>query len=158
MNLPLVSVAIPAYRHAAYIETCLASVCAQTYPELELVLIYDGSPDDTFEVARRFLEQHGGRFRRVVLERSDNRGVSANSNACIAACTGEWVHLLGSDDVLYPGKVARIQEAIAAWNESGLALVHADADAIEADGSPHVTRRKARRPAPGPDQIGRAHV
>lgn len=152
MNLPLVSVAIPAYRHAAYIETCLASVCAQTYPELELVLIDDGSPDDTFEVARRFLEQHGGRFRRVVLERSDNRGVSANSNACIAACTGEWVHLLGSDDVLYPGKVARIQEAIAAWNESGLALVHADADAIEADGSPHRSRRKARRPAPGPDR------
>lgn len=152
MTPPLVSIAIPAYRHAAYIETCLASVCAQTYPELELVLIDDGSPDDTFEVARRFLEQHGGRFRRVVLERASNRGVSANSNACIAACTGEWVHLLGSDDVLYPQKVARIQEAIAQWQDAGLALVHADSDAIEADGSPHRSRRTARRPAPGPDR------
>ena len=42
MTVPLVSIAIPAYRHARYIETCLASVCAQTYPELELVLIDDG--------------------------------------------------------------------------------------------------------------------
>ncbi|MCZ7655187.1 MAG: glycosyltransferase family 2 protein [Rhodocyclaceae bacterium] len=45
---------MPAYNHAAYIEACLASVCAQTYPELELVLIDDGSQDDTLEAARRF--------------------------------------------------------------------------------------------------------
>ncbi|MBK8524399.1 MAG: glycosyltransferase family 2 protein [Betaproteobacteria bacterium] len=74
MTLPLVSIAIPAYRHARYIETCLASVCAQTYPELELVLIDDGSPDDTFEVAKRFLDAHRDRFRHIVLERRENRG------------------------------------------------------------------------------------
>ena len=53
MIQPLVSVAIPAYNHAVFIEACLASVCAQSYPELELVLIDDGSQDDTLEVARR---------------------------------------------------------------------------------------------------------
>jgi hypothetical protein len=126
--LSLVSVAIPAYNHAAFIEACLASVCAQTYPELELVLIDDGSQDDTLEVARRFLESRRDRFRRIVLERQENQGVSAASNAVIAACRGEWVHLLGSDDVLYPNKVARIQQAIAEWNCPDLALVHADAD------------------------------
>lgn len=149
MSLPLVSVAIPAFNHAAYIEACLASVCAQTYPELELVLIDDGSTDGTFELARRFLDAHPGRFRRVVLERQKNRGVSATSNACISACRGDWVHLLGSDDVIYPGKVARIQAAIDEWNCSDLALVHADVDLIDSEGRMHARQSRKPRPAAG---------
>ena len=152
MIQPLVSVAIPAYNHAAFIEACLASVCAQTYAELELVLIDDGSQDDTLEVARRFLEPRRGRFRRIVLERQENQGVSAASNAVIAACQGEWVHLLGSDDVLHPDKIARIQQAIAEWNSADLALVHADADTIDEHGRPVTRRRQKPRPAPGPDR------
>jgi alpha-1,3-rhamnosyltransferase len=151
VSLPLVSIAIPAYNHAAYIEACLASVCAQTYPELELVLIDDGSPDNTFEVARRYLEPRRGRFRRVVLERQENQGVSVTSNACIAACQGAWVHLLGSDDVIYPLKVERIQQAIAAWNCPDLALVHADVDYIDETGGLHVRQPDQSRPTPGPD-------
>ena len=151
MSLPLVSIAIPAYKHAAFIEACLASVCAQTYPELELILIDDGSPDETFEVAKRFLSSRSNRFRRIVLERRENHGVSANSNACIEACHGEWVHLLGSDDVLYPEKVERIQEAIMTWNLPNLALVHADSDTIDGNNNTTVRRKKAIRPAPGPD-------
>jgi alpha-1,3-rhamnosyltransferase len=150
MTLPLVSVAIPAYNHAAYIEACLASVCAQTYPELELILIDDGSPDDTLEVARRFLARYPERFRRVLLERRENRGVSANSNACIEACKGEWVHLLGSDDLLYPEKIARIQRAILDWNLADLALVHADADFVDAAGRPVQRSSLLPRPASGP--------
>lgn len=152
MSLPLVSIAIPACNHAAFIEACLASVCAQTYPELELVLIDDGSTDDTFEVARRFLDTHQERFRRVVLERQENQGVSATSNAVIAACRSEWVHLLGSDDILYPRKIERIQQAIAEWNCADLALVHADADIIDQHGRTVVGRRQKPRPAPGPDR------
>lgn len=148
---PLVSVAIPAYRHERYIETCLASVCAQTYPELELVLIDDGSPDATFERAGEFLASHGQRFRRIVLEKRENSGVSANSNACIAACRGEWVHLLGSDDRLYPEKIARIQQAIATWGCPELALVHTDTDTIDADDLVRPVRRPGRHAGAGPD-------
>lgn len=149
---PLVSVAIPAYNHAAFIEACLASVCAQTYPELELVLIDDGSKDDTFEIARRFLEPRRERFRRLVLERQENQGVSATSNACLAACRGEWVHLLGSDDVLYPTKVERIQQAIAGWNCAELAMVHADADYIDQHGRLLERQPHRSRPSPGPER------
>lgn len=148
---PLVSIAIPAYNHAAFIEACLGSVCAQTYPELELVLIDDGSKDGTFELACRFLEPYRNRFRRVVLERRENRGVSANSNACIEACNGEWVHLLGSDDVLNPNKVERIQQHIDQWACPNLALVHADCDYIDQDGKAVTRARMKSRPAPGPD-------
>jgi alpha-1,3-rhamnosyltransferase len=149
--LPLVSIAIPAYKHAAFIEECLASVCAQTYPELELVLIDDGSPDDTFVIAQRFLEAHPDRFRRIVLQRRENSGVSANSNACIEACSGEWVHLLGSDDRLYPEKVARIQAAIAEWNLPDLAMVHTDTDTIDINGTVRPVRKPDRHAPPGPD-------
>jgi len=153
MTLPLVSVAIPAYNHSAFIEACLASVCAQTYPELELVMIDDGSTDNTFDVAKRFLESRGARFRRIVLERQENRGVSATSNAVVAASQGEWVHLLGSDDLIYPGKVERIQQAITAWNCPDLALVHADVDIVDAAGKPIVSKRPPkRRPPPGVDR------
>ena len=150
MSQPLVSIAIPSYNHSAYIEACLASVCAQTYSELELVLIDDGSTDGTFEIAQRFLEPFRDRFRRVVLERRKNQGVSANSNACIEACQGEWVHLLGSDDLIYPNKVERIQEHIAAWNTPDLVLVHADIDYIDQHGGPTTRQRQKGRPVPGP--------
>lgn len=151
MSLPLVSIAIPAYNHAAFIEECLASVCAQTYPNLELVLIDDGSRDDTLAKAEAFLAQHPQRFQRIVLQRQENQGVSATSNACIAACQGEWVHLLGSDDRLYPDKVAKIQAAIAEWQCPELALVHSDADYIDEHSQATRRKRQPARPNPGPD-------
>lgn len=153
MTLPLVSVAIPAYNHAAFIEACLASVCAQTYPELELVMIDDGSTDGTFEIAEEYLETRRERFRRVVLLRQQNQGVCATSNAVIAAAQGKWVHLLGSDDVFCPHKVARIQQAIEDWRCPELALVHADIDMIDAAGQVvEGTRLRKNRPLPGVDR------
>lgn len=153
MTDPLMSVAIPAYNHAAYIEACLASVCAQTYPHLELVLIDDGSSDDTLERARRFLAEHPDRFRRVVLQRQENQGVSAASNACIQACQAEWVHLLGSDDLLHPEKITRVQQAIERWRCPELALVHTDVDFIDQRGEKIVRAKLERqgRPTAGPD-------
>lgn len=153
MTPPLVSVAIPAYNHAAFIEDCLASVCAQTYPELELVMIDDGSADATFEIAGNFLASRRERFRRIVLLRQENQGVCATSNAVIAAAGGAWVHLLGSDDLLHPQAVARTQQAIAEWNCPELALVHADIDVIDAAGRPGGgTRLRKDRPPPGVDR------
>lgn len=151
MTYPLTSVAIPAYNHSAFIEACLASVCAQTYPNLELVLIDDGSSDDTFAQAEAFLAQHPDRFQRVVLKRQENQGVSATSNACLEACSGEWVHLLGSDDILYPDKAMKIQQAIESWRCPELALVHADVDYIDENGHIVTRKRQPKRPAAGLD-------
>lgn len=128
---PIVSVAIPAYNHARYIAACLQSVVSQTYPNLELVIIDDGSSDGTVAVITDFLNQHANRFKRVIFETQNNQGVSTTSNKAIALCTGEWVHLLGSDDVLYPNKIMRQFQAIQAWDEPSLALVYTDADYID---------------------------
>jgi alpha-1,3-rhamnosyltransferase len=148
--LPLASVAIPAYNHGHYIEACLASVRDQTYPRLELVVIDDGSRDDTLARTEAFLAAHGDRFERVVARTRPNRGVSATSNEAIEECRGEWVHLLGSDDLLYPDKVMAQHEAVRDWGDDDLGLVYADNDRVDATGAvlPAPTRP---RPAPGPD-------
>lgn len=150
MNLPLVSVAVPAYNHAAFLNDCLQSVRAQTYPRLELVIVDDGSTDDTLAVAERFAAAHAGRFERLTILHQPNQGVSAASNRAIAACHGEWAHLLGSDDRLYPDKILRQQQAITAWNEPRLALVYSDVDFIDAEGRV-LSSATRNRPAPGPD-------
>ena len=150
MSVPLVSVAVPAYNHAPFLSACLDSVRGQTYPCLELVVVDDGSTDDTLAVAERFAANHADRFERLSVIHQANRGVSAASNRAIAACRGEWVHLLGSDDQLYPDKILRQQHAIEAWRDPALALVYADVDRIDATGQ-WLSAATRNRPPPGPD-------
>lgn len=150
MKVPLVSVAVPAYNHAPFLRICLESVCAQTYPRLELVIVDDGSTDDTWTIAKRFAADHAERFEDLTLLRQPNRGVSITSNRAIAACRGEWVHLLGSDDLLYPDKIQIQQQAIADWNEPRLALVYSDVNFIDSNGRV-LSSAIRNRPPPGPD-------
>jgi alpha-1,3-rhamnosyltransferase len=150
MSLPLVSVAVPTYNHAPFLTACLESVRAQTYPRLELVVVDDGSTDDTLALAERFAATYAGRFERLTILHQPNQGVSAASNRAITACQGEWVHLLGSDDWLYPDKILRQQQAIDAWNEPRLALIYSDVDFIDAEGQV-LSSATRKRPPPGPD-------
>jgi len=150
MSLPLVSVAVPTYNHAPFLMSCLESVHNQTYPRLELVLVDDGSTDDTVAVFERFAANHAERFEHLTLLHQPNRGVSAASNRAIAACRGQWVHLLGSDDVLYPDKIQIQQQAIVDWSEPRLALVYSDVDFIDASGRV-LSSAVRKRPSPGPD-------
>lgn len=150
MNVPLVSVAVPAYNHAAFLDACLESIRAQSYPRLELVVVDDGSTDATLTVAEHFAERHAARFEHLSVIHQSNQGVSAASNRAIAACSGEWVHLLGSDDVLYPDKIQHQQQAIVGWNDPDLALVYADVNFIDATGRILSSATRNRRP-PGPD-------
>ncbi|HPF59224.1 MAG TPA: glycosyltransferase [Candidatus Competibacteraceae bacterium] len=157
MSLPLVSVAVPAYNHAPFLTACLESVRNQTYPRLELVIVDDGSTDDTLAVAECFAADHDGRFEHLTLLHQSNRGVSAASNRAIAACRGEWVHLLGSDDVLYPNKIQIQQQAIAGWKEPRLALVYSDVDFIDVNGQ-ILSSATRKRPLPGPDHQAYLHL
>lgn len=157
-GFPLMSVAIPAYNHARYITTCLESITAQTYPTLEIVLVDDGSQDDTFLLAKQFLESHQERFSRLVLYSRKNRGVSVTSNECIDQCRGEWVHLIGSDDRLYPDKIMRQWQAWQSWHESAPALIYADCDCIDNQGEmipaksvSNAQTGKNGKPSPGLD-------
>jgi glycosyltransferase involved in cell wall biosynthesis len=91
---PLVSVVVPCYGQARYLEQSIESVLAQTYANLELVVVDDGSPDN----ARRVVERYPG----ARLVGQENRGLAAARNAGIRESEGELVVFLDADDRLLP--------------------------------------------------------
>jgi glycosyltransferase involved in cell wall biosynthesis len=103
---PLVSVIIPCYKQAHYLPEAIDSVLTQTYPRVEVIVVNDGSPDDTAAVAGRY----GDRIRYV--ERP-NGGISAARNTGIARGQGDYFKFLDSDDYLHPEQIGRQVEALA---------------------------------------------
>jgi len=108
-----VSVVIPTYNSAAWVEETLESVRRQTCREaqLEVIVIDDVSPDDSVAVARRYLEKHPLNGRVVVREK--NAGVAANRNAGWKLASGDWIQFLDADDLLAPHKIDHQARAIA---------------------------------------------
>jgi glycosyltransferase involved in cell wall biosynthesis/DNA-binding beta-propeller fold protein YncE len=107
---PLVSVVIPSYNHAAYIEQALDSVFAQTYPNLELIIIDDGSTDGSPEIIQKKLQNCPFPHRFMCRE---NRGAHATLNEAIHLARGAFVNPLNSDDLFEPTRIADMVEAVA---------------------------------------------
>lgn len=101
-SLPLVSVVIPSYNHARYVGKAIESVLSQTYSNIELIVVDDGSKDDSREIIRELANRHG--FRAILNE--VNRGQSYALNSALATASGEYVSLLPSDDWYLPEKIA----------------------------------------------------
>ncbi len=102
---PAVSVVIPCYAQAEYLRFAVESVLLQRYQDWELVIVDDGSPDDTAEVAARLIEAQPGRAMRLI--RQQNAGLAAARNAGIAAARGGYILPLDSDDALDADYLAR---------------------------------------------------
>lgn len=91
-----VSAVIPAHNHEAFIAEAIESVQAQTVPVAEILLIDDGSTDQTAEIAQRM---------GVRVIRQSNAGLSANRNRCVRESTQPWIAFIDSDDVWEPEKI-----------------------------------------------------
>jgi hypothetical protein len=98
-----VSVIIPAYNRARYLPASIDSVLSQEPAPLEVIVVDDGSTDDTPSVAARYVDQHPGRVRYV---RQSNAGPAAARNRGVAESRAPLVALLDSDDLWLPGKLA----------------------------------------------------
>lgn len=94
MDRPLVSIIMPAFNAAPYLEEAIASVLAQSYPNWELIAVNDGSTDDT----ARILESYADPRIRVIHQ--ENKGVGAARNAALDVSKGELITFLDADDVL----------------------------------------------------------
>lgn len=124
MDSPLVSIVVPAYNHGRYLAECIDSILGQTYGAIELIVLDDGSTDDT----RAVLECYEDRVR---WETQVNRGQAATLNRGWTMCAGDLLAYLSADDVLYPDAVA---SAVTALQDNPATVVaYPDFDLIDAD-------------------------
>ncbi len=102
----LVSVLIPAYNRASYIANTLDSVCRQSFRPIEVVVVDDGSTDQTVAEIQSWAEQLDDEQFSVVVVQQENQGADAARNAAMHASTGEFIQFLDSDDLLHPDKLS----------------------------------------------------
>lgn len=98
----LISVIIPAYNHEKYIEECIRSIMAQTYQNIELLVIDDGSKDGTFKKLLELKPECEKRFVRVVMIQNAHTGGKQNTNTMIDMAYGRYIFSSASDDVTKP--------------------------------------------------------
>jgi glycosyltransferase involved in cell wall biosynthesis len=100
---PLVSVIVPAWNAQATIEESLRSAAGQSYRDIEILVVDDGSTDRTAAIVERFCETEP----RARLIRKENGGVASARNRAIAEATGEWIAPLDADDLWHPSKIEK---------------------------------------------------
>jgi len=103
---PLVSILIPAYNAERWIADTIQSALAQTWPRTEIIVVDDGSRDQTLSIARQFASKN------ISVVTQENQGGSAARNRAFTLCQGEFIQWLDADDLLSPDKIARQMEAV----------------------------------------------
>lgn len=98
MMEPLISVIIPVYKVEAYLDACIQSVVEQTYSNLEIILVDDGSPDHCPQMCDAWIQKDA----RIRVIHQKNGGSSAARNAGLDIATGEYIGFVDSDDILAP--------------------------------------------------------
>lgn len=116
LSTPSVSVLMPAYNASRWIEDSLRSVLRQTISDFEVIVVDDGSRDDTFDAARRVKDP------RIRVIKQENQGASAARNRAFAESRGRFIQYLDADDLLAEGKLER-QIAILRLPENARAVV-----------------------------------
>lgn len=100
------SVITPVYNGAAYLAESVESALGNGFPELEVLIVDDGSTDESRAVAQRLVEAHPEQVRLLTHPGGVNRGISASRNLALEAARGEWIAFLDADDRWLPGHLA----------------------------------------------------
>lgn len=93
---PLITIIIPVYNTSAYLPNCLESIVNQTHQNLEIIIIDDGSTDDSYKIAKKYAQKDS----RVKLVYQKNSGQSAARNRGIKLATGKYINFIDSDDLI----------------------------------------------------------
>lgn len=124
---PQISIIVPVFNGHEYLSRCLDSLAAQTYENIEIILIDDGSTDNSAEICRRYSERDG-RFRYIYQE---NAGVSAARNTGLARANGTYIGFCDSDDWAEPDMYAFLYDLIrSAQAEAAVCGFYTDTDGL----------------------------
>jgi alpha-1,3-rhamnosyltransferase len=124
---PLVTVCIPAYNHEKFVSETIRSVLDQTYPNIELIIVNDGSTDNTHGVIKSFQKECENNLSNVIIIDRTNRGLPFTLNEMIKHASGEFIKIIASDDIL---KKSIIQDSIDFFRENKVDLLFFDLDVI----------------------------
>lgn len=127
MPMTSVSIIIPAFNQARFLGAAIESCLNQTHPAIEVVVVDDGSTDDTPQVAARYQN-------RIIYVRQDNQGLPAARNRGIRESKGAYLCFLDSDDWFHPEKVSR--QAALLDEDAHLGFVYCDIETVDEQGKP----------------------
>lgn len=133
MDLPLITFALISYRQIQFIAESAASVFAQTYPNLEIILSDDCSPDDTFQRIEQIAQQYNGPHKLVLNHNSENLGLARHINRVCELASGSIIVIGAGDDVFMPDRVQHIANVF--QRDSSVYSVYSDAFYIDEDGT-----------------------
>lgn len=108
VNDKKVSIVIPVYNVADYLDECLESVVTQTYTNIEILLVNDGSTDDSLRICEKWAEKE----ERIIFFNNTNHGVSYTRNYAMDRCSGEYIVFVDSDDLVSKDYVRVLVDAI----------------------------------------------
>jgi len=143
---PFFTVILPVYNGAVYLQEAIQSVLKQTFGDWELIIIDDGSEDNSLGTAKTFSEKDE-RIKVLQHPGGANKGVSASRNLGIELARGAWVAFLDADDVWYENKLSEVQKIIT--QHKNLALIYSKADILDTEYSGRVKKDKYARGVPG---------
>jgi glycosyltransferase involved in cell wall biosynthesis len=136
-EVPLVSVLIPLYNKVDYFEETLQSVLNQTYPNIEIIIVDDGSTDGSLDIAKNYLSKN------IIIFEQENKGASAARNKAFELSKGDYIQYLDADDILDQFK---IEEQVKVLDQNYECLAISKCYFIEhtPDGQKKVTLQKRR--------------
>lgn len=109
---PLVSIVMPIYNVAQYVERALVSALNQTYPNIEIICVDDCGKDNSMEIVERIKEQHDKDSKIRILHHDYNRGLSAARNTGLDNMRGDYVYFMDSDDEITPDCIERLETLV----------------------------------------------
>lgn len=138
---PIVSICIPSYNSEEFIAKTLESVLNQSLTDFEVVIVDDRSTDGTVSIIRRFTDS-----RIKLIQNEQNLGLAGNWNKVLSCARGDYVKLLGDDDILYPECLSRQVAALGSSANSGAVLAICNRNVINARNEVVMRRRFPFRP------------
>jgi glycosyltransferase involved in cell wall biosynthesis len=124
----LVSIITPAYNAQRFIDKCIESVIAQSYQNWEMIIVDDGSTDETLEIIQQYINQD---YRVILFSNDINLGASKSRNIAIKEAKGDYIAFLDSDDVWLPKK---LEMQIELMDIEGVEMSYSNYEVIDEEG------------------------
>lgn len=134
---PLVSIIIPCYNHEKYVQYTINSIINQDYENIELIIIDDGSKDNSIAKIKEMENQCFKRFKRFEIRSRENKGLSKTLNEGIDWCEGKYISLIASDDIMLPYKTTIQVNYLE--NNPQITSVFSNMEYIDSNGKPYYT-------------------